>query len=131
MSQANVDRVLAAYELFNRTHEADTDLLHRAVLWRTAEDLPDSATHHGHDGVAKLFSEWFEAFDGFRADVEEAFDAGESVVVVVRLRGRLKASNEEVLLPETHVWQIVDGKAVEVHEYRTKTEALKAVGLAE
>ncbi len=103
--------------------------MHPAVVWDTAGDLLDYGTHRGHEVVARLFSEWVEAFDDFRADVGEVNDAGESVVVVVRLRGRLRASSEAVELPETYVWKLVDGMAVEVREYRTKADALKAVGL--
>ena len=32
-------------------------------------------------------------------------------------------------MPEAQVWKIVDGKAVEVREYPTRADALKAVGL--
>jgi hypothetical protein len=58
MSQENVQKIRAAYEQFNRTHEPDRNLLHPAIKWHTAPDLPDSGTHRGHDGVARLFSEW-------------------------------------------------------------------------
>ena len=131
MSQENVQKIRAAYEQFNRTHEPDRDLLHPAIEWHTAPDLPDSGTHRGHDGVARLFSEWAESFETFRADLEEVIDAGSYVVAVVRLRGRPRSGGNEVLLPEAHVWKMANGKAMEVREYRTKTEALDAAGLRE
>jgi hypothetical protein len=53
------------------------------------------------------------------------------VVVMTRLRGRFRGSTEEVNLIEAHVWKVVDGKAVEIREYRTKAEALEATGLRE
>jgi ketosteroid isomerase-like protein len=129
MSQENVEKIRAAYEQFNRTHEPDRNLLHPAIEWHTAPDLPDSGTHRGHDGVARLFSEWAGSFEDFRADLEEVIEAGSYVVAAVRLRGRLRGGGDEVVLPETHVWKMVNGKAVEVREYRTKTEALEAAGL--
>jgi ketosteroid isomerase-like protein len=131
MSQQNVEKIRAAYEPFNRTHEPDRDLLHPAIEWHTARDLPDSGTHRGHDGVARLFSEWAGSFEDFRADLEEVIEAGSYVVAVVRLRGRLRGSGDEVALPEMHVWKMVNGKAVEVREYRTMAEALEAAGLRE
>ena len=94
--------------------------------------MPDSATYRGHDGVAKLFSEWSESFDDLRFDPEEFIDAGDDVVVaVLRLSGRIRGSGEEVTMPETHVWTMRDGKGVECREYPTKAEALKALGLAQ
>jgi ketosteroid isomerase-like protein len=132
MSEENVQAVRAGYEVFNRTHEPVPEMLHPEVEWHTAEDLPDSGTHRGVNGIAKLFSDWAESFENFQADIEEIIDGGdEAVIVVARLHGRLKGSSEEVVLPETHVWKLRDGKAFEVREYRTRAEALEAAGLRE
>jgi uncharacterized protein len=130
MSRSDAERIRAAYETFNQSGEPDRDLLDPAVEWHTAHDLPDSGTYRGVEGVARLFSDWVGAFEDFRGEVEEVIDAGDRVIVVVRLRGRVRGSSEEVDLAETHVWRLVNGRAVEVREYRTKAEALEAAGLA-
>ena len=49
--------------------------------------------------------------------------------MVLRLRGRARGSAHEVDMFETHVLTMRDGKVTEIHEYQTKAEALKAVGL--
>jgi ketosteroid isomerase-like protein len=132
MSQANEERLRAAYESAARMHGPDFDFLDPDVEWHTRADLPDSATYRGHDGVAKLFSEWLESFDDLRFDPEEFIDAGDDVVIaVLQLSGRIRGSGEEVKMPETHVWRMRDGKGVECREYPTKAEALKALGLAD
>jgi ketosteroid isomerase-like protein len=132
MSQENVERVRRAYELYSETQQPDYELLHPDVEWHTAQDLPDSTTHRGHDGVAALYAEWIGSFEGFRVEVEEVIDGGdEAVIVVTRLRGRFGGGNEEVDLVEMHVWRLLDGKAIEIREYRTKAEALEAIGLSE
>jgi len=66
------------------------------------------------------------ADDHFTDDEPAGFLAGVSVV----LRGRIRGSDEEVSVPETHVLKILDGMAVEGREYRTLDEALEAVDLA-
>jgi ketosteroid isomerase-like protein len=105
--------------------------LHPEVEWHTAADLPDSGTHHGPGEIVQLFAEWAASFEDFRAEIDEILDGGdEVVVVVVRLRGRPKGGEDEVELPETHVWRLRDGKVIEVREYRTKAEALEAAGLS-
>jgi ketosteroid isomerase-like protein len=129
MSQENVERVRESYEFTDREHEPDFDLLHPDIQWHTRADLPDSATHRGHDGVAAFMDEWWEAFDDLHADVEELIDAGDRVVVVLRLHGRVRGSTQEVDMSETHVLTMLEGKATEIHEYQSKTDALKAVGL--
>jgi ketosteroid isomerase-like protein len=132
MSEEDVERVRASYEFVDREHEPDFDLLHPDIRWHTRADLPDTATHRGHDGAATLLAEWFGgAFDDVHVDVEEVIDAGGRVVVVLRLRGRVRDSAHEVSMSETHVLTMRDGKVIEIHEYPTKAEALKAVGLDE
>jgi ketosteroid isomerase-like protein len=132
MSVENVERVRRAYELYKETQQPDYELLHKDVAWHTAQDLPDSDTYRGHDGVADLYSEWIESFEDFRVDVEEVIDGGsETVVVITRLRGRFRGSSEEVNLTEAHVWKLLEGKAIEIREYRTRAEGLEAAGLSE
>jgi ketosteroid isomerase-like protein len=126
-----MERVRESYELVDREHEPDFDLLHPDVRWHTRADLPDSATHRGHDGAKALFAQWFGAFDDLRVDVEELIDAGDRVIVVLRLHGRARGSAHEVDMSETHVLTMRDGRVTEIDEYLTKDEALKAVGLEE
>jgi ketosteroid isomerase-like protein len=129
MSEENVERVRKGYEFSGREHEPDYDLLHSDIRWHTRADLPDTTTYRGHDGAATLIAEWAEAFDDLRIDVEELIDAGDRVVVVLRLRGRVRGSAQEVDMPETHVLTMSAGKVTEIHEYATRSEALKVVGL--
>jgi ketosteroid isomerase-like protein len=131
MSEESVARVRKSYEFVDREHQLDLDLLHPDIRWHTRADLPDTATHRGHDGAAALMAEWFGAFDDLRVDVEELIDAGDRVVVVLRLHGRARGSAHEVDMSETHVLTMRDGKVTEIHEYQTKAEALKVVGLDE
>lgn len=128
MSQEDVENVRALWESFTETQRPVFDALHPEIAWHTRADLPDSDTYHGHDGVARLASDWVGAFDGLRVNVEELIEAGGRVVATVRLRGRLKGSGEEVDMAETHVYTMLNGKIVAVHEFRTNAAALEAIG---
>src|SRR5262245_3859314 len=131
MSQETVERVRQAYRLYGETQQPDYELLHRDVAWHTSRDLPDSATYRGHDGVAALYLEWIDSFEDFRVDVEEIIDGGDTVIVMTRLHGRFRGSTDEINLIEAHVWKLLDGKAVEIREYRTRAQALEAAALRE
>ena len=132
MSQENVERVRRAYQLYDETQQPDYELLHQDVTWHTALNLPDSGIYRGRDGVAELYAEWIDSFEDFRVEVEEMIDDGaDTVIVMTRLRGRFRGSTDEVDLIEAHVWKLIDGKAVEIREYRTRVQALEAVGLQE
>jgi len=133
MSQENVEVVRAAYEWANRTRELDLgDVLDPDFEWHTRVDLPDAGARKGHDGVTRLRAEWTETFDDFHVALDELLDAGDCVIVVARLRGQIRGTGGQKLdLHETHVWKLHEGRAIEVHAYLTRTEALKAVGLEE
>lgn len=100
------------------------------VVWHSAGDLPDSGTYVGQADVAAYLSGWAQAFEDFRAEPEEFIDAGDRVLVVLRVSGRPKESRQTVEVPSNHVHRLVDGVTVEAWEYRTKEEALRALGLA-
>jgi ketosteroid isomerase-like protein len=115
----------------NRKRELDVaDLVTPDFVWHTRENLPDAGGRNGPDGLVQLRAEWMEVFDDFDVAVDELIDAGDQVVSVTRLCGRIRGSGNRVELPETQVWTMRDGKAVEVRAYLTRAEALEAVGLA-
>jgi uncharacterized protein len=129
MSQENVDGVRRGFEALQRGDlEALFDLLDTQIVWHQPEDLPDRVTAHGHAGLERIMGRWLGEWDEYSIELEELIDAGDRVVVVQRIRGKGKGSGVEVEMREAHVYEIRDGKAVEVWEYRTKEEALKAVG---
>ncbi len=129
MSRENVERFRQSIEIVNRTHGPDVDFMDADFEWHTRADLPDPAVYRGPGGAARLMAEWNAAFDDLRVDIEELIDAGDRVVAVLRLRGRLRDSGDEVEMAETHVMTIRDGKATLLREYATKQEALQAEGL--
>jgi ketosteroid isomerase-like protein len=77
------------------------------------------------DYLASLDEEW----DDFRQEVEEAFDAGDRVVVFLNTHGRGRSSGVELHLQVAHVLCFKDGKCVENETYLDRDEALRAAGL--
>jgi ketosteroid isomerase-like protein len=126
-----VELVRAGYEEFNKTGQPPLQTYDPAIEWHTRADLPDSGVHRGHEGVAALAHEWVGSFENLRFDIEDVIDRGDYVVLPMVLMGRIRGSDEEVAMRETHVCKVRDGLVVEVREYQTLDEALRAVGLAE
>jgi ketosteroid isomerase-like protein len=103
------------------------------VEWTTAEDEPDPQTYRGVEGVRRLVSMLLDEL--WERDFEllsiEYIDAGRFVVVPVRVRVKARQSGVELEAEEVYVQELRGGKVVRVREYRTKREALEAVGLSE
>jgi ketosteroid isomerase-like protein len=132
MSQENVEVVKAAFEAYNRGDldawlaEADPD-----IEWHVLPEATDPGPHRGRQVVLERAALWRQTLGDLRAEVLEYIDAGEYVVAPVRLRGRPPESDAEVVLDEVYVSKLRNGKVVELREYRTKAEALEALGLSE
>ena len=88
-------------------------------------------TFHGRDGLLKWIRDFSAAFERPDLEYEHVADAGDQVVVFARIVGRGKASGAPFELATTHVWTIRAGRAMSVHAYRDRSEALEAAGLRE
>jgi len=134
MSQENVEIVRGAYEAFargglDRYMEHFTD----DVVYRAVENAPDEpGPILGKDAVRAWLQDWIDMFDGYWMEPVELIDAGGNTVVAVeRFGGRAKFSGVETDQIIGDVITIRNGKIARGHEYRTREEALEAVGLRE
>src|SRR5205809_1147992 len=131
MAQENVEIVRRLNAAFNRGDVPGfLELLDPACEWWDREDDPGATVHRGHDGVRTFLAEIAE---GVELQIEQLgfVEAGDSVVVPLRLFVRGLASGVPFEEHEVHVSKLRGGKVTEVREYRERSEALKAVGLAE
>jgi ketosteroid isomerase-like protein len=134
MSQENVEIVRRGYELY-----AAGDLEGVAGLFAEDAELADAGglgvadtaagTRYGPEGFLRATEEAVEAFEDYRVDAEEFIDAGESVVVPVRISGRGRASGAKLETRLAHLWVLRNGNVTRGDVYRTTEEALEAAGL--
>jgi uncharacterized protein len=136
MSQENVEIVRRGYELY----EAG-DLESVAGLFADDAELADAGglgvagtaagTRYGPEGFLRATEEALEAFEDYHPEAEEFIDAGEAVVVPVRMSGRGRASGAKLEARLAHLWVLRNGKVIRGEVYRTTKEALEAAGLRE
>ena len=122
-----------AIDAFNR---GDMDeafaLLDPNVRWTTADDEPDPQTYVGHEGVRQLIASLLDIWEqGFTVKAHEFIDLGDIVVMPFTAPVQARGSGVALDADETHVFTVHNGKIVRVREYRTRDDALKAVGLEE
>jgi ketosteroid isomerase-like protein len=129
MSEENVEIVRRWVWAFE--HDTDTflELVHPEIEWAPFEE--NHTVFHGVEGAEQIRAGWLDAWAEHRIEIEEIIDAGDDLVVGMHLVGRGKGSGVETdvrLYP--HI-KLRDGQAVYVFEHQDRTEALKAVGLAQ
>jgi ketosteroid isomerase-like protein len=135
MSQENVALARQGYEAMNegfRTGRFTTleRFFDPEVVLVQSGVLPDSGKMRGYEGLLRFISRQAEAFDEFRAEPKAFIDAGDKVVVPLRVGGRARYTGLQVHFDLVHVLTGRDGKCTRLEIYLTESEALEAVGLA-
>ena len=130
MSQEDVEVVRLAFERLNAS-EPIFSLFHPGLVYHPRTDEPDPYAHVGREAFERLVLGFLESFRELRFDVVELIDAGSRVIASTVMRGQGSASGVGVDDTYVFVYELRDGLVVEGWEYKTRQEALKAVGLSE
>jgi uncharacterized protein len=118
---SNLEIVLALYDAF-AAGDLDTILaiIHPDVVWVESDGIPYGGTFIGRDAVfegvfAKIAAEW----DGFTAEVFEAFEAdGGRVVTLGEDSGTFKATGKHMSAPTASIWTLDnEGRVVRFTQY--------------
>ena len=91
----------------------------------------DPLVYHGHQGVREFLALIREQWATLRLEPQEFVDAGDKVVVSIRLVGVGKESGAETTAESAHVWTFREGKIIRQTTFQTMDEALEAAGLRE
>jgi ketosteroid isomerase-like protein len=109
--------------------------LHPQIVYHPRADEPDPSPHVGRDAWERLTSGFVDSFSEVTFEVLEVIDAGDHVIASTVLHavphGQGSVSGAGVSDTYVFVNKLRDGLVVEAWEYRTKQEALEAVGLSE
>ena len=105
------------------------------MVYHPRADEPDPSPHVGRDAYERLVYGFVDSFSKLTFEVLELIDAGDhviaSTVLHAVLHGQESASAAGVSDTYVFVNKHRDGLIVEGWEYRTKQEALEAVGISE
>ena len=132
MSQENVEIIRRCAEYLNpRDVSQLLELCDADIEYHPRADEPDPSPHIGRDAYERLVRGFVESFSEISFEILELIDAGDHVIASTVLHGRGSASGAGVSDTYVFVYKLRDGLVVEGWEYRTKQEALEAVGLSE
>ena len=133
MSQQNVEIVRQIFEAFNSEDiEPVLALTHTDFELEVPPALsaePD--IYRGHDGMRRYWESFQDAMDEIRLQPERLCDAGEEVVVAMRVTAKGRRTAIAVEQRTVGVWTICAGKVIRVRAYASLSEALEAAGSVE
>jgi ketosteroid isomerase-like protein len=133
MSQENVELVRRGLEAFNSEDlEQILGFIHPEFETEVPPQFSAEPDRYvGHEGVRRYFETFREAMDEIRFRIERLWDAGDCVVLAVRLTAKGRQTGIPVEQHFAQVWRVRDGKAKQVTTYSSLPEALEAAGLPE
>jgi uncharacterized protein len=100
------------------------------AVWDTSgSDLLLATVYRGHEGIERFFSDWLSTWDEFEIEHLEWIDAGESVVVSFRQRGRGKGSGVLIEQDFFGVYDLEGGRVKRYRAFASRDVALQAAGL--
>jgi ketosteroid isomerase-like protein len=90
---------------------------------------PTEGTFRGLEGVVSSLAEWLEPWEEHHIEAEEFTAAGDQVLAVIHLTGRVAGSGMEIDQRFFQVYAVRDGRIVRMLEFVTRAEALQAAGI--
>jgi ketosteroid isomerase-like protein len=85
--------------------------------------------YYGREGFRKGWLDWLEPYGSYYMETEGFVDAGDEVVVTVRVRARTSRDGVAVEHSPAAVWTVDDGKVVKVRFFLERADAFEAVGI--
>ena len=130
MSRDNVEIVRRAYDHLSRVGDFPWDLIDPEVEVHDPPSLPDSEIRHGREGLRATLESVTNSFDDVVFEVEDIHDAGEDVVVFIRMHARGKESGVALDVAVAHLITLGNGKLMRIRAMG-REEAMEAAGLSE
>jgi uncharacterized protein len=130
MSEANIEVIRALYERANRGDmDGVFDLCHPDAEWESDPRVLDGGVHRGREEVQRFLDDQAAPFDAMVVEPERLIAKDDSVVALIRVRGRPRGSTAEFELRIAHLWTLRDGKVARGQGFAVREQALDAVGL--
>ena len=133
MSQENVEIVRRVFAALSRgDRETAFGFADPEIVVDATRRVFNPTTYVGLEGIRQWASDMDEIWEEFHAEVREFIEAGDHVVVILRLHGKGKASRVDVEQSVAGVWTVRNGQVVRIEiGYTDPRQALEAAGLSE
>jgi ketosteroid isomerase-like protein len=131
MSREDLELVLRAYAHTQATGQVYAEGFARDFVWDMSkfEGWPEQQRYEGIDGAQRFLDDWTGAWDDWEMEIQQAYDAGEKVVVVVHQQGRARTTGMALSMVFAQIWTTRAGRLTRMDMYSDPSEALEAMGL--
>ena len=109
------------------------EVAHPDIVWDVSRYVFNPSVYRGYSGLRRFAEQVDETmWERFAVEPEEFIEAGENVVVAVRISGKGRGNGVEASMHLYGIWTLRAGKVSWfMGGYRDRAEALEAAGLSE
>jgi ketosteroid isomerase-like protein len=130
VSEQNVEVVKRVYRaVAEQDVETGVSLTHPDAEFDSIFSDPPGRLYSGHEGLRAWLDDIREAWQRFTPQPTDFIDAGDQVVVPVKLTVEGKGSGIELTNETAYVWTLRDGKLAGGRAFTSLSEALEAAGV--
>ncbi len=121
---ANAEYARGFVEAWNqRDLESYLDDVGPKFEWVVAREHPDTTTHRGRDAVAGYLADWISTMPDLQIEVEELMEAGDKVLLVMRMTGSGAGSGAGTEVRVATISTFRDGTPLRTEEFLDPEEA--------
>ena len=132
MSRENVEVVQRLADAFEvGSIDAMRPFPDPALVWHEDPSFPEAGVYRGRDEWEAYARQFLAEFSEIHYEPGEVIEAGDDVVVHMRIHGRGSASGAEFDLSAWWAFTVRDGKVLQCFSYLDRDRALEAAGLRE
>jgi ketosteroid isomerase-like protein len=122
---------LAAHEEEALLDRFFAELYDEQIEIRMPPDYPEGLqVLVGRRGMAAVIGQLRDSWTSWRFEAERFVDAGESVVVLIRVVAEGGHSGLAAVQETAHVWTAREGRLASIQIYRDRAQALEATGVS-
>lgn len=135
MSKENVEAIRRSFALFlSGDREAWAESFDPDIGWDiTTHPLPDVPNRgRGRDAfMTEMMATYLSGWKNYSSELIELIDAANQVIAVIHETAEMRNTGVALDRNLIQVWTMRDGRATFLRVFKTKDEALEAVGLSE
>ena len=111
-------------------HEWPFSVYDEDIVWQPFQAPGMEPFYRGHEGIRRSWRAWFHSFADVAFEQLRYIDAGDTVVVVLRIMARGRTSGAPIEFgPYAQNWTIRDGRITAMRVYTDIDDGLRAAGL--
>ena len=89
----------------------------------------EGTTYLGPEGMRQFWTDLNADWEDLRLPIEDLRERGDSVVAIIRMTARGRASGVDIDVRIGSLWELRDGKVTRLESFSDPEEALRAAGI--